>query len=240
MHFIHISDKGQKSMSSTHPPLQRKPAPLWCHFSRGLPLHSHLCFCLCLFRPRAEGEKKRIPKPLKWIIRVEHAVTASAKSLWQPQTCMKEPPQRKREGRSKDGGTKTEKNTTRATWSSKKSVSLDDSCSALMANRCYSSTSIQQLVPNPLGRNASPIPLSACLRHTADRRLSARRCALRGPVLFPLCSHGPACMRLSRSCIRVNGSDSRRSHSGHINVCCLTKTEVGQVTREKLNEAFEV
>lgn len=62
---------------------------------------------------------------------------------------------------------------TRAKWNSKKTVSLDASCSVLMGNSCDLSASIQQLVPNPLGRNASPIPLSACLHHTAGRCLPA-------------------------------------------------------------------
>lgn len=54
----------------------------------------------------------------------------------------------------------------------KKRVCLDASCSTLMGyGRCLSA-SIQQLVPNPLGKTVSPIP-SLCLLHLADGRLSA-------------------------------------------------------------------
>ncbi len=49
------------------------------------------------------------------------------------------------------------------------------SCNVQLGDGCYSSASIQQLVPNPLGRNASPIPLSACL--------SAHCSALCGPTV---------------------------------------------------------
>lgn len=118
-------------------------------------------------------KKKRFPKTLKWIIRVEHAVTDRDKSLWQPQTCIKETPQKKKSEReARDEGLHENRKNTREKLNSEKRVSLAG-CRALMGNGCYSSASIQQLVPNPLGRNASPIPLSACLRHTADR-LSAR------------------------------------------------------------------
>lgn len=59
----------------------------------------------------------------------------------------------------KDEGTvqKERKNHNSKNLNCKKEVSLGASCSVVVGNGCYSSASIQQLVPNPLGRNASPI-----------------------------------------------------------------------------------
>lgn len=71
-----------------------------------------------------------------------------------------------------------------------------------MGNGCYLSVSIQQLVPNPLGRNACPI-LSACLHHTADC-LYARGSALRGRHCICCCLQLWACTHRCRRCIRVN------------------------------------
>ena len=49
--------------------------------------------------------------------------------------------------------------------------------------------------------------------------------ALRGPTLFLICSHGPARMQHSWSCIKVNGPDLTLSHSVHMKVCRHTKGE---------------
>lgn len=100
------------------------------------------------------------------------------------------------------------------------------SCYVVMGNGCYSAASIQQLVPNPLGRNASPI-LSLCLP-----TLHSRLPALCGSTVFLLFSAavGLHALHCCRGCTRVNGPDFCRGHSGHINMLHYKGREHQQTT----------
>lgn len=103
----------------------------------------------------------------------------------------------------------------------RRGFSLGASWSAMMGNGCYLSVSIQQLVRNPLGRNASPIPsLPACATQQTACLHTALLCvALRRFCCFLKCQ---ACMHRCRGCIGANRLDFCRGHSGHINaVQCI-------------------
>lgn len=95
-------------------------------------------------RAEIEGEtggKKRIPNIPKWIIRVKRTVTDSTKSLQQPLICMKEIPKRKR---------------ARGDGRIKERLYGEGLLVAPMCDRHCLSASIQQLVSNPLGKDARP------------------------------------------------------------------------------------
>lgn len=70
---------------------------------------------------------------------------------------------------------KVEKKTAMSEWEAKGEVSLGAGCGGRKSKGCCSSASIQQLVPNPLGRTASPIPSLAA--HTTEQTVGVH-CAL--------------------------------------------------------------
>lgn len=86
------------------------------------------------------GRKNRIPNIPKWIIRVECAVMDRTKSLQQPLIRMKEIPKRKRAGGER----------IKERWQGE-GLLVAPTCDG-----CCLPASIQQLVSNPLGRDACP------------------------------------------------------------------------------------
>lgn len=106
-----ILSKRKKSIFIFTSNLEEASFSLVSLFSRAAYVHLSFRYPFQATSTEREGGKKK-NSTLKWIIRVEHAVTDRAKSLWQPQTCIKEIPQRKRE-RGKRGRPrkKSEKNT---------------------------------------------------------------------------------------------------------------------------------